>query len=397
MRAAFVVLPPLLLALLAGRLLLAVEPSPEVRPDAPTAVSGTNIFACELYSKLSSKSGNIFFSPFSIHTALSMTSAGAGGKTLSEFTAVLHALPNEKAQLAAISALAHRYDGAKDYELAVANRLFGRVGESFQPAFLTLCQDTFGAPLEQVAFPEPGRTRINAWVEERTKTKIKDLIPVSGVDANTALVLVNAIYFKGTWATQFDPAVTKDGVFTISPDTTVTVPFMARSDHILLAKMGAATLVELPYVGGDLVMDLIVPNEKDGLNAVEQKLDMAVLQTSLAALLPTKVELSLPRFTLRWGTESLKAPLQALGLRSAFADADFSRLGNVNISDVFHQAFAAVDEQGTVAAAATAVATRKNGHGTPAVVVRADHPFLFLIRDCKTTAIIFMGRVVDPK
>jgi len=372
--------------------------------DPPTrellaVAAGEEAFAWDLYGVLRTIPGNLCFSPLSIHAALAMAWSGAAGRTASECATVLHAQGGEAAFLAGETALMARQGSAKNAELTVANRLYGRPGLTFLAPFLDLCSTVYGAPVEQVAFPDPGRARINAWVAESTKGHITDLIPPGAVDADTALVLVNAVYFKAMWAAPFTPGLTAVGPFTTASGTVVNAPFMNRSDDLPVADLDTAWLTELPYAGGDIAMDLIIPKDANGLPATEATLTASALRLAFIGMRPRSVDLALPRFTMRWGTTPLKAALTTLGLTTAFtANADFSRMAqdHVDIADLLHQAFIAVDEQGTVAAAATAVVATLSATAIQPLPLRADHPFLFLIRDVKTEAILFIGRVDDP-
>ncbi|MBD3366842.1 MAG: serpin family protein, partial [Candidatus Eisenbacteria bacterium] len=265
--------------------------------------------------------------------------------------------------------------------------------------------EDFGAGFNTVDFvrdTEKARTRINGWVEDETNDRIENLIPRGALDSSTVLVLVNAIYFKGDWKQKFDEEATREAPF-MSPGEATTVDMMHRVDDYGYLADDAAQVLELPYQGGDLAMTVILPtDESDGaLAALESSLTPELLADWFAGLSERKVDVSLPRFTIHWGTEELGDDLRALGIVEAFkpGTADFSGIaGNreLFISKVLHKAFVDVNEEGSEAAAATAVGIARTSIPEPPPVFRADRPFLFLIRDRGTGAILFMGRLASP-
>jgi serpin B len=374
------------------------EPAPTAEMRAVGA--GELAFAWELLAQLRSSRGNLVVSPLSIHAVLGMTSAGAAGRTVQELIAVLHAPRDGQLFQAGMAGLRRRYQAARAYELVVANRLFACSGTDFNAPFLAVCRDDYQELPEQVAFPDPGRDAINAWVGEATRKRITELIPLGGVSAQTQLVLANALYFKGRWAEPFPRELSKDGRFSLDAQAAVTVSFMLRTSSFAVAHLAGATMVELPYAGRTLAMDVILPQAVDGLAAVEGALDAAAWRAATASLQATDVELLLPRFALHPPPTELKAPLVAMGLQQAFTAGDFSRMSAraLVISEVWQQAAIDVDEEGTVAAAATSsTISAASEPSAPPLVVQVDHPFLVIIRDLATGAIIVMGRVVDPR
>jgi serpin B len=249
--------------------------------------------------------------------------------------------------------------------------------------------------------PDGARKEINAWVEQQTRDKIRDLLHPGDIVSSTRLVLCNAIYFKGNWATQFDPKSTQPEPFFVTVDKTVTVPMMSGKVKVRSRQFGGVTLFALPYKGNDLTMVVVLPEDRDGLAALEQKLNAVELQEWLAAMdgsFEAEVEVVLPKFKLNCRLDLVK-DLTALGMPSAFgADADFSGMDgsrNLFIGGVVHQAFVDVNEEGTEAAAATALTVRALSISRP-LVFRADHPFLFLTVGRHSGTILFMGRVTDP-
>jgi serpin B len=381
--------------------------------DIAAAVDGHNRFSWEMYGALLPKAGtdNVFFSPFSITSALGMTLAGANGTTEAEMKAVLHASDDEAAWHTALGALTQDLNGDLDrgYTLYLANRLFGQTAYPWEEPFLATCADAYGAPLEPWDFradPEGGRARVNQWVQDQTAGRIVDLLPAGSVTSDTRLVLANAIYFIADWETAFDPDDTQDASFLTLDGPTVTVPMMYM-DIENLEEHGIETgwsdgvsLIKMPYVGKEVSMVLAIPDDAAGLPAVESGLTAATYQTWLDTLGPAYVPIGMPRLEIRYA-EELSEPLTALGMGSAFtAEADFTGMAvppdgaHLSVSGVFHQAFVKVDEKGTEAAAATGVVVGEDSAPMPII---ADRPFLMIIQDDLTGAILFVGRVTDPR
>lgn len=391
------------------------------KADVAAVVDGGNAVALEMYAKLAGKEGNLFFSPGSIDTALAMTYAGAAGKTAEQMAATLHlSLPPVKLRSAfasLIDTLNHppqvtNYDEngkpskAPAYELVVSNALWGQQGYPFKPDFKELLAKSCGAAMNDVNYadPEAARQAINKWVDEKTKEKIKDLIPAGVLDEATRLVLTNAVYFKSNWATQFEKSATKPGPFALSGGKSVDVPMMQQEHHFNYAEPADLQVVELPYSSNQLGMVILLPKQADGLAAVEKSLTADNLGKWLKDMKRTKVDLTMPKFTFT-SQFSLADTLKSMGMTDAFDanKADFSGMTTQDklfISAVLHKAFVAVDEDGTEAAAATAVVmsmTSAMPMPEQMKVFKADHPFLFLIRHNSTGAILFLGRVADPK
>ncbi|MBN2499071.1 MAG: serpin family protein [Deltaproteobacteria bacterium] len=373
--------------------------------DLAAAAAGNNAFAVDLHRQLlKKKKGNLFFSPYSLSTALAMTYAGARSETATQMAKVMHfTLETDRLHPAMgglSSEIAARVEKAGN-QLQIANRLWGQAGYAFLPAFLELTRALYAAELETVNFAdsEKARQTINRWVAGKTADKIKELIAKKALDAETRLVLTNAIYFKGSWARKFKKESTRPRPFFLSASDEVEVPMMVQTERFPYARQGELALLELPYAGDELAMVVLLPQAKDGLAELERNLSADRLAAWMKSMRAQKVEVFLPRFELSSGF-SLKKQLPAMGMQLAFsAGADFSGMVNdaLFISDVIHQAFVEVNEEGTEAAAATAVIMPRGGKSLEKhPVFRADHPFLFLIRDRKSGQILFMGRVANP-
>jgi len=376
----------------------------EVNPDLSALAKGNNQFAFDLYGRLRTEPGNLFFSPNSISTALAMTYAGAKADTESQMADALHYDLAPDRLHPAFSTLVERLHGRtkKGIEIKVANRLWGQTGYEFLPAYIQVTKQQYRAELGQVDFvqqTEAARQAINTWVEEQTNDKIKDLIPSGVLNEMTRLVLTNAIYFKGDWGSQFDKKATKDATFHLSATENVDVPMMFQKEEFKYGAVDDVQILELPYVGNDLSMLVLLPKEVDGLPSLEEKLTLDNLGKWSSALRKQKVDVYLPKFTMT-SQFSLDGVLRAMGMTAAFdsGQADFSGMigkKELYITAVVHKAFVDVNEQGTEAAAATGVAV-----GVTSVQItptfRADHPFVFLIRDNQTGSILFMGRVANP-
>lgn len=381
------------------------QPMPVPAPPA----DGSAGFACDLYAKLRAGPGNVFASPFSIRVALAMTAAGAGGETLADMRKVLRLDADPAKADAAMKALLSAVNGAgvpaekRGYELATANALWAQKGYPFRAEFRTRAEAVYGAGVRETDFaadPEAGRLAINAWALKETRDKIRDLLAPGVLTRDTRLVLTNAIYFKGTWAEPFNKALTKDAPFATADGSKVPVPLMKLGAALTAVDRPADPYqaVELPYHGQQVAMLLVVPRKPDGLPAVEAKLTAAWL-AELTRSLESRPgsTLFLPRFKVETKYE-LKEPLTAMGLGRAFGDrADFTGMATAEqlmIDKVIHKALVEVNEEGTVAAAATAVTMRPTSavQPRPPVVVRADRPFLFLLRHRPTGEVLFVGR-----
>jgi serpin B len=380
-------------------------------PEAVAIGQGINQFAFDLYAQLAARKGNLFYSPQSISTALAMTWAGARGETAAQMAKTLR-LPADRLEkpesihaanaklLAGLSAAREK----QGYELSAANALWGQKGYAWLPDFLGVVKTNYGAGLEEVDFvknAEGARQTINLWVEKETREKIKDLIPPGVLDPMTRLVLTNAIYFKGDWDHAFKKDRTNDEDFFAEGGRKVKAPMMNQSEQFGYMDGGEFQALEMPYKGDALSMVVLLPKKEDGLAALEKTLSAEKVAGWIGELRNRKVQVTVPKFKTT-AQFMLADTLKALGMPLAFDPdkADFSGMDgkrDLFISAVIHKAFVDVNEEGTEAAAATAVVMKmRSAPAEPPPVFRADHPFLFLIRDKRSGCILFLGRVVNP-
>jgi serine protease inhibitor len=375
------------------------------KPLIEAVVEGNSAFAVDLYHQIRSAEGNLFFSPYSISMALAMTYAGARGKTERQMAEALHfSLPQEKLHAAfyGLQAVMGEVHEKGNVELLIANSLWPHKAYPFRQKFLELARRNYKtsiAALDYVRKTEEARQTINRWVEEKTKGNIQELIKPGVLAELTRLVLANAIYFKGNWASRFRKEYTRDMPFQTAPAKTPNVPMMYQRQEFAYHADAEVQVLEMPYAGKRLSMLVLLPRKVDGLAELEKNLSAAKLNQWTGKLQKTEVEIWFPRFRVT-SEFTLNEKLEALGMVDAFSPtkANFSGMDGTRmlyISAALHKAFVEVNEEGTEAAAVTAV-------GMVASSVprypqfRANHPFLFLIRDRATDSVLFMGRIVDP-
>jgi serpin B len=375
-------------------------------------VEDHNDFALAMYGQLRQRPGNLFFSPFSIRSALGMAHAGARGETAREMSKALRLSSWNETPHAGFAEIIPRLNatGRAQHEMAVANSLWGQEGAPFLSDFLDRIAKDFGGGMNHVDFRRAAaaaRVTINQWVEEKTRLKIRGLIPPGSVDSDTRLVLVNAVYFKGRWVLEFDRSATRNETFRLEGGGKVKAPLMNQHAEVRY-RAAAGYQVDLAYRGKALSMLVLLPDRKSGLRDLESSLSTRMLHDCVAQMGYCGVRLCFPRFKITWGSEDLRDYLSTLGMPLAFTRfrADFSGINGLKppqeealfISNVFHKAFVEANEEGTEAAAATAVGHSEVTAPAPAPerIFRADHPFLFAIRDRKSGAILFLGRVADP-
>jgi serpin B len=395
------------------------------------AATATNQLAVDLHRQLATGDDNLCLSPYSIQSALAMTFGGADGETRTEMARVLHfpntgdaihgsfaslqhSLEEMSKKTATIARESKKNGGPSDpITLAIANRLFAQTGYNFRDSFRAFVKQHYGAPFEPLDFRRDaaGATkRINQWVAEQTRDRIRDLIPAGALNEMTRLVLANAIYLKAPWENQFSDAATKPEPFHVRGGAPVDLPMMRKEDRNFgYAKRDGFTAVSILYSGKELQFVALVPDEVNGLGALESKLS-AELLAQCAKLEPQDVGLSLPKFKFEPPTMALGEKLQALGMKTVFdqppGSANFDRIAPrkpndyLYLSQVFHKTFIAVDEKGTEAAAATAVVMMARSamvKRSPPIEVKVDRPFIYAIQHVPSGTCLFLGRVTDPR
>ena len=373
---------------------------------AATAQAAPNDLACGLYARLKDRPGNLFFSPFSVSTVLGMAALGAKGATADELDALLWLPPIERQELQ--DALDACLAPSSPVELSLACSLWMEDALPVLPSYAAALESRYDAELHPVDFaraPEADRTGINRWTADRTHDRIRDLLGPGSIRPDTKLILVNAIYFKGRWESPFESKRTEEADFHLADGATVSVPLMHRT-------LGEAACLEndrfqgllLPYKGRTCSMLVLLPREGVPLADLEAGLTAENLASWLSSMDCRKVLLWLPRFRMDWGAVDLAPALRAMGLKTVFSpDADFSDItGGRDLQPdmVVHKAFVEVAEEGTEAAAATAMRFKALGgrptHEPPPVVFRADRPFLFAILENSTRTVLFLGRLENP-
>ena len=398
--------------------------------DPTTAARAMNALGLDLLRQGTEASGNALLSPFSIQTAFAMTWTGADGATKAEMAKVLHYPEDEAEVQSSFQALqkalddiatstteraanAKKFGGASEpITLAAANRLFGQADYAFRDTFLKTVEGVYGAPLQALDFQKNSagaRKTINDWVADRTNKRIQDLVPPDGIDRDTRLVLVNAIFLKAPWTKEFPESATQPAPFHLTPDRQKDVPTMRHQDRFGYAREDGFTTVTIPYVGGEIQFLVLLPDAGQSLGALESQVTPERLVACGKSAMK-EVLLYLPKFKLEPPLMRLSRALQTLGMKTAFniprGSANFDRMAPrrpgdyLCISEAFHKTFLALDEKGTEAAAATAVAMMRV---TSAIMkepdpieVRVDRPFLFAIQHRASGACLFLGRVTDP-
>jgi serpin B len=378
--------------------------------DTRTLVRGNNAFALDIYRTLSTQDGNLILSPFSISLALAMTYAGAGGETESQMAETLHFGLQQPQLHPAFNVLdqdlARRGEGNSDeqepLQLNIANAVWAEQTYPFLQEYLDLIASNYGAGIRLADFVsqfEAVRREINDWVLDQTEDKIKDLLSEGVLNPDTRMVLVNAIYFKADWLIQFDANNTFDSPFYLLDGSATSVPMMHKGMFVPYYQGDGFQAVELPYSGDTAAMDILVPDE-GRFAEFEAGLSSAVLDETIAGMKPAAVNVALPKFTFE-SQFNLSDVLKSMGMVAAFepGQADFSGMTaeeDLFISDVIHKAFVAVDEEGTEAAAATAVIIEAAGAPIYDITLTIDRPFIFIIRDKPSGQVLFIGRVLNP-
>jgi len=374
--------------------------------DLKIVSQGINKFSFDLYKKLKNenKEKNLFYSPASISIALAMTYAGARGNTEKQMANVLNfTLPQDRLHLAC-SILIKNLKSAKDYELNIANALWLQKNYKYLQEFLNTMEKYYKGGFNEVDYitnPEDARIKINDWVSKETKEKIKDILQPGDITRLTRLVLTNAIYFKGKWQTEFDKKSTRDEDFYLINGQKTKVKMMYQKNTFNYYENDDLQLLEMPYKGNKVSMVIILPKTGKFVT-VENMIDEKKLQELINNTTEIKVKAYIPRFKFTQSFD-LSGVLSDMGMKDAFSPAaDFSGINgqknDLYISKVIHKAFVDVNEEGTEAAAATAVvmSTKAAPIIEKPVIFKADRPFIFLVRDKEAGSILFMGRVMDP-
>ncbi len=360
-------------------------------------------FAFDLYSKICAKhkGDNILISPLGISAALAMTYAGARGHTEKQMALALRSGLQQAAFHPAFSSLLDKMEGhgSRGHELFIANALWGQKGQQFDKAFLSLTRRYYRGGFREADFAsdtQGSRKAINLWVRQNTGGNIKEVLDEGDIDSNTRLVLTNAVYFKGEWASNFKVKETRPSPFHISPGKDVNAQMMSQTGSFPYIEVKGLQIIELPYEGGDFSMVVLLPVSKDGLLGLEAYISPARLKDWFSKLNREEVEVALPKFKFET-RYYLRDSLKEMGMPDAFgARADFSGIDgkkDLFLAAVVHQALIRVDEEGTEAAAATFSTL---SYGIP-ITFKADHPFMFLILHKPTGSILFLGRVTNPQ
>lgn len=370
-------------------------------------VGGNTQFTFDLYRALADNQENLFLSPYSISMALAMTYAGADGDTQSQMAETLHFTQSQELLHPAFNQLTRTLLSRSElpegdgFKLNIANALWGQRGYAFLDSFLDSLARHYGAGIHLVDFiaaTDEARQRINEWVADETEDKIRNIIPEGALNVDTRLVLTNAIYFNAAWLSPFEEAATQSNIFMGLDGTQFETPMMTQSGYFQYANSDGVTAVEMRYIGGQMSMVLLMP-PVDQFRAFEDSVDTQQLQALLDSLNATNIRLSMPVFEFE-SEFALSQTLSALGMPSAFSsEADFSGMDgsqDLFLQNVLHKAFISVDEEGTEAAAATAVVVGATALEQEPIQVSFDHPFIFIIRDRETGAILFIGRLLQP-
>ena len=373
-------------------------------------VDGNNKFAFNLYHQVqgSTTGTNLFYSPFSISTALAMTYAGARTETALQISATMNFPQYEKFHSDYKLLLNGLNEGTEGkIKLNIANGLWAQKDYKFLDTYFDIVKSNYASELKNVDYTdnaerEATRKDINGWVEQKTNDKIKDLLSQGDLTSMTRLVLVNAIYFYGDWAEPFKKESTQPKEFSLMDGTKNKVPFMNQQGRFNYYEDSKIQAIEIPYKDNKASMVIFLPNKKNGITVFEKSYDYKYYQDIIAALQSAEVRLSLPRFQTTCKLD-LGTTLSQMGMPLAFSSsADFSGMTgkrDLCISEVIHEAFINVDEKGTEAAAATAVVVKMTAirNSAEPKIFNADHPFIFLIKDNTTGSILFVGKIMKPE
>ena len=368
-------------------------------------IESNTYFAFKLFSQLKTPEENLFFSPFSIFSALAIVYVGARNVTETQLAEVLKFNMDQDILHPTLKKLMTDLLKSRGIELNIANSLWVQTGFDLLHKFTYIINRDYRGSVFNVNFKTASEVcaKINSWVSEQTRNKITEIVNKTSLKEDTKLFLINAIYFRGFWMSPFKDSLTKDDFFTLISGEKVTVSMMNQKDSYEYLEEDNFQAIKLPYEGHRISMIIFLPKKKDGLIEFENTLNSAILDNYLSRFNLEKVILSLPKFLIR--TEyKLKNHLVNLGIIEAFNDdADFSGMTEpkkLKISDVIHKTFIEVNEKGTEAAAVTAIEMVFLGSSLqkvkPPLIFHVDHPCLFLIWDSNTKCILFMGRIMNP-
>lgn len=376
-----------------------------VSAEGRAVAAANNAFAFDLYRRIAEGEGNRFFSPIGISMGLALLSTGAADETRQQILDIAHLQLTESEMRRGFADLNTRFaSGGNGYQLRLANRLWLHKDFPLVPQFAGTARHDFGAEPGTVNFNDPAAARetINRWGAEKTEGRIAELLSPTSLNEKTRFVLTSGIYFKGNWKYQFVPAATSDAPFHVTPDRDATTPMMHQTGAHQYGETADLQILELPYAGEQVSMVVLLPRKVDGLPALEASLSAESLAKWLAGMQEEgEVEIHLPKFTFT-SQVPLKDELSSLGMPRAFRDdAQFPSISaehGQKLNEALQQAFIDVNEEGTEAAAVTGFVGGDAPSPVPRYVLfKADHPFVFLIRDMRSGAILFLGRVVEPK
>jgi serpin B len=362
-------------------------------------VEANTSLAFDLYRRLFDRETNLVYAPHSLSISLAMTYAGARGQTETQMAEALHFDIPQSILHPAFNALDQALSRREQAQLHLSNTLWGSQQGTYLESYLDTLAEDYGAGIRLVDFKasEQARQTINQWVSNETEDHILELLPPGTIQGNTDLVLTNAVYFKAGWDQSFNAENTREQAFTLLDGQLVSGPMMDGIFELPYTQTGAVKAIDLPYEGGTFSMLILLP-EADYFESTVESLDSRTLNTILEAMTPVSVQVSLPKYQFD-SAKQMKNPLMALGMVGAFGDADFSGIDGSRelfIDEVYHQAFISVDEAGTEGASGSSVEMSRKGIPTAENAFKADHPFIFLIRDVESGAVLFLGHVLNP-
>jgi len=365
---------------------------------------GNTKFSVDLYKQIKSEAINQFYSPISVCSALAMTYAGASGETLKQMSKTLYFSTNQDELHKSYEILFKNLtdENTEGVKLKIANSLWLQENMKINTEYLSITNKYYDAgviPVNFITEPEKSRITINNWVEKNTNNKILNLLPDGSIHSQTRMVLVNAIYFKGQWDKPFDKNLNTTDIFFVYKTCKTNATFMNNHINSSYYEDNQLSIAEIPYADQNQSLVIILPKENYGLEEIEKIFEKGLIETYFGKMEQKRITLSIPKFKTE-STYDLKDYLSKMGMPIAFTNnADFSGITgdrSLAIDKVIHKAYIDVNEEGTEAAAATAVTMRKTAMLLDEVIFKADHPFIYLIRDNETNTILFVGRLMNP-